>query len=278
MSRVANVDRSNAFLNGFYRNCHKAVGIRKTKRKIDCMQNISKLELYRIFIEFIRVENQRERRQVNRRMLSVFFWCFLLPAILSVALLVLIKFGALRPSARVHLDWLVLIFPILYSVYFLSSEVLKEVPKAFRTGGLTLTLGQALKDGEWRERVIDGMKKSVTATPEEWKWILSSFRIDLKTMQYRTRYLTALAGAVFFLIMQGIDSLTGEPPKVSWERNSVFGWVESTNTDLSQFVGLALFLLLLYLSGMQTYHSLKRYLNCAELLVFKETYDSSNGE
>ena len=38
-----------------------------------------------------------------------------------------------------------------------------------------------------------------------------------------------------------------------------------SESDSLQFVGLGLFLILLYLSGNQTYHSLRRYLVCAEL-------------
>jgi hypothetical protein len=99
--------------------------------------------------------------------------------------------------------------------------------------------------------------------------------MDLQAMEYRTKYLTALAGAVFFLIMQGIDSLTDGEGKVTWVKSSVLGWVETSSSDLSQFVGLALFLVLLYLSGSQTYQSLKRYLNCIELLARKDSQSDS---
>ena len=62
-------------------------------------------DLYRELIEFVRMDVQSERHQVNRRMFSVFFWCFLIPAILSVCVLLLIKFHILPHRARGFLDW-----------------------------------------------------------------------------------------------------------------------------------------------------------------------------
>lgn len=241
------------------------------------MQQTSRQELYRGFIEFIRTENQRERNVVNRRMMNVFFWCFLLPAIASVSVLLLIKFKVLPRTARGYLDWLVLVFPVFYSLYFLSSEVLRDVPRNFRRGGMAVTLGQSVEEGKWRERVCDGMRRSFVATVDEMRWVAQSFEMDLKAMLYRTRYLTGLAGAVFFLLMQGIDSLT-DGDKVSWSRHPVFGWIETSSNDFSQFVGLALFLLLLYLSGSQTYHALQRYQNCLKLLILeKSERETSDG-
>lgn len=228
-----------------------------------------RFELYRSFLDFISAETQRERSVVNRRMLSVFVWCFLLPTVISFTILLLVKLNVLPLRARGYTDWLVLVFPVIYSLYFLGSEVLRDIPTAFRRGGMGTTLGQALKEGEWRHRTCDAIRKSIPASSEEWRWIISNFKMDLAVMRYRTRYLTALAGAVFFLIMQGIDSIAEEPDqqKVTWMKDSVLGWIETSSGDMSQFIGLGLFLVLLYLSGSQTSHSLHRYLNCAELLA-----------
>ena len=235
------------------------------------MHKPTRQDLYKDFIEFVREESQRERSIVNRRMFNVFLWCFLLPAVISASIMLLVKLNALPRSARGYVDWVALIFPVVYSIYILSSEVLREVPAAFRRGGVATTLGQSLKEGEWRERVCEGLKKAVPASFEDWRWISRSFEIDLESVQYRTRYLTALAGAVFFLIMQGIDSIT-EPPeterKVTFLKDSVLGWVESMpSNDMTQFLGLALFLVLLYLSGSETHHTLRRYFDCARLMA-----------
>ncbi|OFZ83303.1 MAG: hypothetical protein A2583_09270 [Bdellovibrionales bacterium RIFOXYD1_FULL_53_11] len=222
---------------------------------------------YKAFIEFVRIDNLRERRVMNRRMLSVFLWCFLLPAVFTITFLILVKKGVIPVTAKKYTDWMVLVFPVAYSIYYLSSEVLRELPAVFRKGGLSVALGQTIKESEWREKVIEGMGRAVPADATGWRWIVDSFGIDLDIMKHRNRYITALAGAVFFLIMQGIDSITDPRPSVAWERHAVFGWVETTTNDLSQFVGLALFLMLLYLSGSQTYQLLRRYLYCAELIL-----------
>ena len=220
--------------------------------------------LYREFLEFVREDIQRERHQAHRRMLSAFFWCFLLPAALSASVLTLTKAGWLPRSARAHLDWVMLISPVFYSLYVLGSEVMSQVPAAFRKGGVASSLNPSLKELEWRTRVCAAMSQDVKASAEDWNWIAQSFRIDLRAMKYRTGYLTALAAAVFFLIMQGIDTLGGEE-KVTWVKSPFTGWVETGTSDFSQFVGLALFLMLLYLSGNQTQRAVARYLDCIEL-------------
>ena len=201
-------------------------------------------------------------------MWNVFLWCFFLPTIVTFAVLILIKIRILPLSVRVHLDWLMLISPTGYSLYILGSEVLAQLPYALKKGGSAASLLKSLEDGAWRERVCDSMNKSVAASnAKDWEWIATSFQMDLQAMHDRTKYLTALAGAVFFLLMQGIDSLADTEEAVRWVKVAPFGWVEtSASNNLFQFVGLALFLTLLYLSGIQTYQSLRRYLNCAVLI------------
>ena len=126
---------------------------------------------------------------------------------ISIVGLLLIKVGVFPRKARTNLDWLILVFPVLYSLYILSSEVLTGIPSVFKKGGLAGSLKQASQDGEWRERVCDSMVSSLHFSELEWEWIVKSFRIDFENMRHRTKYLTVLAGAVFFLVMQGIDSL-----------------------------------------------------------------------
>ena len=223
-------------------------------------------EIYATFLGLVRQEHQSERQVAKRKMLSVFFWCFLLPALLSIVVIVLVKIGFLPRIARQLLDWLPLVFPLFYSLYFLSSEVLRDVPAAFRRGGIASVLRDSAKQSEWRERFCLGLTKNIHAGAEDWRWIRASFDIDLQAILHRTRYLTALAGAVFFLIMQGIDSLA-DPEPVAWEKHPVLGWIETSSNDFTQFVGLALFLVLLYLSGSQTYHTLRRFLDCVGLVI-----------
>lgn len=226
------------------------------------MQSKSRLELYREFMEYIHQDIQGERKLVTRRIFSVFLWCFILPASISLALILMIKFGIIPRSVRRYLDWLILVFPLLYSLYVLSIEVLSEIPSAFRRGGIGNILNQAVRESEWRERICTELQGRIGRDPEVWRWLVASFRIELLGIQHRSRYLTALAGAVFFLLLQGIDSL-GEPEGFT----SFQGWFESSSNSVAQFVGLGLFLVLFYLSGNQSYHSLVRYQRCAELVA-----------
>jgi hypothetical protein len=245
------------------------LGVRLFGRIIKAMIHATRFpEAYRSFLDFVGNDVQRERHRSNRRMLSVFFWCFLLPAVFAAFFLVMIKMGFLPRKARASLDWLILVFPVLYSLYILSSEFLTGIPSIFRRGGLAVSLNGAAKEGEWRDRVCDSLRTSFQFSEAEWSWIVESFRIDLDNIRHRTKYLTALAGAVFFLIMQGLDSLTDTAESTTWVKNPVFGWME-TSTNVSQFMALALFLVLLYLSGNQTYHALLRYLNSAELVLLQ---------
>ncbi len=233
------------------------------------MQGLNRQELYKSFIHFIAEDIQKERNRVNRRMLNVFFWCFFLPVLMSIILLILVKLRVIPRTFRNYLDWLILVVPIFYSIYILSIEVLAQVPGLFRRGGGAAMLEQPLKEGLWRERVSEEMARLIPASADQWEWVIASFKMDLQAMQNRTKYLTALAGAVFFLLMQGIDSLMDGEEKMTWVKTSLLGWVETSSNDFSQFVGLGLFLLLFYLSGNQAYQTLNRYLNCAELIKGK---------
>lgn len=225
-------------------------------------------ELYQSFIDFVGNDIQRERRHANRRMIYVFIWCFFLPAVFSATILLLIRFQIFPRWAKSYADSLILVFPVLYSLYILSFEVLAEIPSVFRRGGIVTTLSHAAKEGQWRRRICDGIQSGIPATAEEWKWVVTSFRMDLNGLKQRTGHMTALAGAVFFLIMHGIDSLGDTTvPRQPPTPNMVLGWVEAANNDISQMVALALFLGLFYLSGSQTYYSLNRYMNCAELVL-----------
>ena len=234
------------------------------------MKGRSRIELYKAFMDFISDDIQRERHAANRRMLSVFLWSLILPAVTSLTLILLVNAGVLPRSARGYLDWTILVFPVAYSLYLLSSEVLVQIPNAIRRGGVASSVSQALKEGEWRERVSESMRRALSdADASDWKWLSFCFGTDLEKMRYRTKYLTALAGAVFYLLLQGIDFLGDSEQKVSWVR-SPMGWIESSSNDFSQFIGLGLFLTLFYLSGSQTYHSLARYLHCAQLAIEPE--------
>lgn len=216
--------------------------------------------IYRRYLEFIQASHQKDRLDVSRRMRSVFVWCFLAPVVTDVLVIVLVNLGILPRAFRGYQEWILLIFPVIYSLYFLGSQVLSGVPAAFRRGGIGVNLGQAAREAEGRVDVCTAMEKELVWPEDDWQWVIANADEDLERMQMRTRHLTALAGAVFFLLMQGIDSLTNE-------NSFTVPAVDPTATTSSQWIGLALFLLLLYLSGQQTAQSLRRYLTCARLVV-----------
>jgi hypothetical protein len=227
-------------------------------------------EAYKSFVDFVGNDLQGERRLANRRMLSVFLWCFIAPATLTVVSLLLVKMGVFPRRLRNNLDWLILLFPVLYSLYILGSEVIMGLPSIFRRGGLANSLKEAQVQGEWRQRVCAQMT-ALHRDRQDWALIVESFTIDLDNMRYRAKYLTVLAGAVFFLIFQGIDSI-GDAPDMNWLRNPAIGWIETSN-EISEFAALALFLTLLYLSGSQASQSLQRYLGCARLVALQKTHE-----
>ncbi|MCM2323392.1 MAG: hypothetical protein NDJ90_09040 [Oligoflexia bacterium] len=221
---------------------------------------------YREMLEFIRRDVQGERRVLSRRMFNVFLWCFLLPAVVSMLLLVLIKAGVVPRSFGGYVEWLVLIFPILYAVYVIASEMVSGMPSIFRWGGIANTLKQSVQDAEWRDRVCAELRTKIGGDRQAWEWIVASLRMDLDAIHHRAKYLTALAGAVFYLLMQGLDSVGTEQENL---HQTLQGWFEASMNNLAQFVGLGLFLVLLYLSANQAFVSLSRYLRCAELVLLE---------
>lgn len=90
-----------------------------------------------------------------------------------------------------------LILPIVYSPYILSFKVLKKLPRVFKKGGIASALERPLQEGHWLARVCESLKRTIEASTEEWAWLFTNLKIDLDTMQYRLRYLTALQERFF---------------------------------------------------------------------------------
>ncbi|MEK7690982.1 MAG: hypothetical protein AAB425_08175, partial [Bdellovibrionota bacterium] len=105
---------------------------------------------YRVFLEFVRKDSQRDRSRTNRFMVGVFLWCFLFPMVLSVAMVLLLKTGVLAREYRWVMDWLMLVFPVAYSLYFLAAQLIPEMSSVFVRGGLSPAIAQALKESNWR--------------------------------------------------------------------------------------------------------------------------------
>ena len=223
---------------------------------------------YLRFLDFVQEHNQTERSRVNRRMLSVILWCFLLPALFLAIVFILIHLGWFPKRFKHDVDWLILVFPIAYALYYLGREVVVELPNVIRRGGMATALKHTTEAFHWREKTCQAMTTGpLRLSSADWELVASHFRIDLKAMQYRARYLTGFAGAIFFLILQGIDTI-GED--TSWLATNALDFsrvIERVLDHISEMVGLGLFLLLLYLSGSQMHHLLERYLHCVELIL-----------
>ncbi len=223
--------------------------------------------LYEDFIEFVRADSRQERSADHRRMFSLLLWCFVAPGLVAGAIVLLSRLGVIGMRWRAYVEPVILFFPVIYSLYFMSSGFLRDLPRAFLKGNLSTALDTCLKESEWRRRTRGTLLATVSATPEDWAWIKDQFQADLDRLLQRTRYLTILAGAILYLVLEGIDSIGKLPQEsVSWVRDPHLGWVElaGKGEDYIQLIGLGLFLVLLYLTGSQTYYALKRYWVCIE--------------
>jgi hypothetical protein len=228
------------------------------------------MQAYERFLEFIERDCQRERTKVNRRMLYVLLWCFILPATVLVAATLLARFGIFPRGLRRYVDWMLLLFPIGYGLYIFGSEVLVELPNLFRRGGISSTLDFYRRESIWRMRVVGELESQLPKDRAARRTIARHFAADLDNLKYRVQYLTALAGAVFLLVMQTLDWFGDD--EHAWRVGQAgsmglefLGRVEALSSGFAQAGSLAVFLVLFFLSGNQTYYLLKRYLVCLEL-------------
>lgn len=214
---------------------------------------MAKLDLYIDLQSAISEEMKRERDLANGRLKGVFFWCFIIPAALSFLLILAVKQGWAPRVAMTYVGWMLVVFPVVYSLWFLLRELFAPAAAQERRASSGASSRHFIREAEWRSRFCEQLLKKVTATGDEWRFLAESFRIDLDALRMRNHYLTGLAGAVFFLIMQGLDAVVDD--------------VDSGGWDPYQFMGLALFLFLVALSHYQTQQSLRRFLGCLELLA-----------
>jgi hypothetical protein len=233
------------------------------------MQIKSRVDLYKDFLNLVERENRREQSVVNRRIMAVFLWCFILPVICAVMMLILIHLNVVPRHFRSKMDWIILGFPISYAIYFLTSELIRDLPNFFKRGGMTNILKQSHKDFVWRERTIEAIRSLSGIQSSDWKWIAKNYEVDLNGMAFRVKYLTFFAAAVFFLILQGFDSIPSEfvysvEPVVT--PKLFYHWFDSVLNKLLEFASLGIFLGLFYLSGMQSHRNLDRYRECLELI------------
>jgi len=229
-------------------------------------------DCYKNFLDFVNRRAREQRKTFNKRMFYVFMWCFFAPVATIAIVLILIATDVLPYRLKNNFEWLILAFPITYSLYFFGSEVLMEVPRIFRKGAMAVALEHNLKDGKWRDEICLKLEKDLPFSTDQLKWVIENYKLDLKLMRYRIRHITILGGAVFYGVLRGLDSLSLEREAIFHQLNktSVLAWVQIINYEISQILGLSIFLILFYLAGMQNLQTLERYLDCAELSLLKK--------
>tara|TARA_Y100000590_G_scaffold467963_1_gene648785 strand:+ start:961 stop:1665 length:705 start_codon:yes stop_codon:yes gene_type:complete len=224
------------------------------------------VKIYSEFLKFVAQDIQIERGILKRRMFSVFLWCFVLPALSYLFVVLSIRLGWLSLRWLFVSDWLLLGFPLVYSLYFLGSEVLWGMRLVVKQGGVNATLKDLEQDTYWRVDTSEKMSIQITAEKDLWKTIYFNFKKDLERMRYRSKYLTVFSAAIFFLIMKGIDVLEPESPvNTQWNAQSFLLWIDQMGGSLNQVVAVFFFLVLLFLSSSEMIHRLEKYLDCAEL-------------
>lgn len=239
------------------------------------MTTKNRAEIYADFLKFIQDDSQKDRMQVHQQMFSTLLWCFLVPVSFSIVLIFFIRFGMISHRWKTWADISLLAFPLIYSLYYLGSQVLVDVPLLFRKGGLSMSLRQIAKEGHWRHQTTQKLSQMVKAQPKDWEWIVTHFKMDLRILLQRTRFLILLGGVLFYILSQSFDIVDHTPSVVTYSALPVgadifLKLIHYISSEFSAVIALVLFLTLLYLTGTQLYHSLHRYLDCAELLAKDE--------
>lgn len=220
---------------------------------------------YEQFVNWVQNDMKKDRFLVNRKVFSVVVWCLIFPSVVLLVLFALRKYQWIGPMR--YVDLLVFLPPFAYALYSIWPTI-REIPKAFRKGGLNALLDESLKEVEWRERSANKLKSDLNFTAKEWDLIAFHLRSDIVRMTQQNRYMSILAAVVLFFMFQFLDLGTGnevmvEPTSV----NLVKVWVDQFSQWSVQVFSLGLFSALFYLSGLQFQRYLSRYLTCLERIL-----------
>jgi len=229
---------------------------------------LSQYEIYSSFIAFIKDDMHLERKKMNRRIFNIVFWCILLPLLISIGVIALMVRGFISVTLLPYYEWVILVFPLIYAAYFFGSEVLIQLPRTIRKGGMQTALEQMNEDTQWRNRHCQRLKSLLKLDSSMWKMIHTHFGMDLQNMRSRSNYMMVLVGTMFFMVVQVIDLIAAqEQGKVMLDRITVLEIVFRFYNNFSLLLVLGLFLLLFYMVSMQTHHSLQKYRDCVEILI-----------
>ncbi len=235
------------------------------------------IEHYRSFIKFVDGDVRSKKASMNRQMLRLLGWSFVLPVLFIFTATVLIKVGMVSGEYKKYFDWLLLLCPLLYSVYLVGSDYFKDFGKVFKSNGSSSMVRRAIKEAEWREGIVAGFHQKLGFSKGDWAIIRGHFKAEIELSKKRNVYLTILAGSVLFFAFNGLELLDNSGPNLSTMlladrvHPGIFvvliqGFLES----LAQGSVLILFLILFYFSSHQITSALEKYLDCIDLLLLHQ--------
>lgn len=220
---------------------------------------------YGRFVRWVQEDMDKARITVNQKVFSLVLWSLVMPAAFSVILYGLRKFQILPPVR--FADLILFLPPFLYAMVALW-PTLKDLPRAFRIGGLGAMLEESGKEVDWREEVAARLLKDIPLTRKEWCLIEFHLSEDIERMRAKNRYLAVLAGAVLFFMYQFLDLGGGqEGPNERGPMGVFVLWAEQFSQWGGQLSAIILFSSLFYLSGIQLQKHLVRYLVCVRRLA-----------
>lgn len=218
------------------------------------------------FSNWIQEDMSKDRLVMNKKILNVVFWCLILPSVLTVLLFAIRKFQFFALDR--YFDYIVFFPPFVYVIVSIW-PTLREIPRAFKRGGLSAHLEEAKREVNWRENCVHRMKDSLLFNPNEWRNIYFHLKNEIERAKEQNRYMTVLSGSVLFLMFQFLDlgATESASPVVESPAQLVELWVTQFSQWGVQFFSLILFVALFYLSGAQFQRVLSRYLVSVEKIV-----------
>lgn len=221
--------------------------------------------VYQQFVQWVKVDMNKSREVVNRKVFSVVLWCLIFPALISVIVFIFKKYQLIEAGR--DFDMLLFFPPFVYSLYSLW-PTLRALPRVFKMGGLGAMLEESAKEVEWKEDVAARMEKELPFTQKEWSAISFHLNHEIIRLEHQNRHMTILSTVVLFFMFQFLDlGGTGEVAHEAGPTGMMKMWVFQFSQWGAQFFSLLLFSALFYLSGLQFQRYLQRYLICVERLA-----------
>jgi len=212
------------------------------------------------------------RSLVNRKVFGLVLWCLVIPSVLSLLLYGLRRFQIL--VADRYVDIVLFLPPFLFTLFSLW-PTFRRLPRTFRMGGFGAILEESAIEVRWSEETAMRMNQELGFTSSEWSLISFHLSEQIEQARSKNRHLSALVAVVFFFMYQFLDiGGGGEVSRESGVLGILNGWVDQLSQWGSQILGIILFSLLFYLSGLQLQKYLIRYAGCVKRLAMSGKEDA----